>query len=369
MGYGLARASAAGGHNQVPAGPFCVILGLVESLERLVVHVEEAVRLGTMNDDPHLRLGLMMLDSAAELLLHRECDSRLRLAGSYRELVSMSEWWRATMGKELSSAAGLREKAVPAAQCKRIDRDFGAKCDYLVGIGVLAEPHARVLKKLHKYRNEAYHRDKLRLGTLASATRIYVYLACTLMRDFPSRGTGGVIFLTSCPPAGIVKYLDEEEDWVSLVLDRRRSAGLQARIASRLFADAGAAVPSRAGEVLSRHLCHRLDAVREAAGDAASFFSWPGRDEGWDWEAALSLAQLDLPGLPSSGQARSADVPVRPEHIRRWLAAGEAIAEQPDDLAAFASFADLEDAFEPVEAQVMQLLTEVEVQADLASGK
>jgi hypothetical protein len=55
-----------------------------------------------------------------------------------------------TMGKELTSAAGLQEKAVPDAQCKRIDRDFSAKCDYLVGLGVLAEPRARVLKKLHQ---------------------------------------------------------------------------------------------------------------------------------------------------------------------------------------------------------------------------
>ena len=46
----------------------------METLERLVVHVEEAVRNATMNDDPHLRLGLLLLDSAAELLLHRECQ-------------------------------------------------------------------------------------------------------------------------------------------------------------------------------------------------------------------------------------------------------------------------------------------------------
>ena len=46
----------------------------METLERLVVHVEEAVRNATMNDDTHLRLGLLPLDSAAELLLHRECQ-------------------------------------------------------------------------------------------------------------------------------------------------------------------------------------------------------------------------------------------------------------------------------------------------------
>ena len=338
----------------------------MDSLERLVVHVEEAVRLGTMNDDPHLRLGLIMLDSAAELLLHRECDSRLRWAGEYRKLVRMAEEWRATMGKELSSVAGLREKAVPAAQCKRIDRDFGAKCHYLVDLGVLAEPHARVLKKLHKYRNEAYHRDRLRLGTLSSASRIYAYLVCTLMRDFPPHGTGGLIHLTPYPPAGIMKYLDDDEDWGALVLD---SAELQARIASRLLAQAGAALPSRVGEVLSQHFCDRLDAVKEAAGETASFFCWVTRDEGWDWKAALGLAQLDLTRLPPSDQARSAAVPIRPDQIRQWRAAGEALAAQADDLAAFAAFADLEDAFEPVEALVTELLTQVEIQRDLASGR
>jgi hypothetical protein len=46
----------------------------METLERLVVHVEEAIRHAAMNDDPRLRLrlGLLLLDSAAELLLHRE---------------------------------------------------------------------------------------------------------------------------------------------------------------------------------------------------------------------------------------------------------------------------------------------------------
>ena len=189
------------------------------------------------------------------------------------------------------------------------------------------------------------------------------------MRDLPARGTGGVIHLTPYPPAGLVKYLDDGEDWVSLLLDRRKRAGLQARIASRLLAGAGPALSSGVGEVLSRHVCDRLDAVREAAGDAASFFRRPGRDEGWDWEAVLGLAQLDLPDVPSSDQARSADVQVRPGHIRQWRAAGEALGAQADDLAAFAAFADLEDAIEPAEALVMQLVTEVEVQRDLASGR
>jgi hypothetical protein len=351
-------------------------LGIVESLERLVVHVEEAVRLAIINDDPHLRLGLLLLDSAAELLLHRECQSRFQWAERDRQLMHLAEETRAATGKEPEWLAELRESALSLAQWKKIDRDFGAKCDYLAGRGMLTEPHERVLKKLHKYRNEAYHRDQLRLGTLASATKIYIYLVCSLMLDFPMHGTGGFIHLSPRPPAGLVKYLEEDENWVSLLLDTGESIGLQARIASRLLTEAGIAPPFGLGEVLSQHFCGRLDAVREAAGEAASFFYWPGRDEGWDWEAVLCLAQLDpwnLPRVMSSDEVKSAAVAFRPAQINQWRAEGEALASQADDLAAFAAFADLEDAFEPLEELVDRLATDVDrelqLQYDIARGK
>lgn len=347
----------------------------MESLERLVVHVEEAVRLGTMNDDPHLRLGLILLDSAAELLLHRECDSRLQWAEQDRHLVRMAEDLQQKTDKEPDWLAELRERAVSAARCRQIDRGFGAKCDYLLGLGVLAEPHTRVLKKLHKYRNEAYHRDRLRLGTLASATKIYVYLVCTLMRDFPMHGTNGFINLTPRPPARLLRYLEEGDSWLHLVIGTGPQ-GLQARIASRLLTEAGIVLPSGMGDVLSQHFCDRLDAVKEAAKGAAPFFLSPGRDEGWDWEAVLSLAQLDPPNLPrvmSSDEVKAATVSVRPAQISQWRTEGEALASQTDDLAAFATFADLEDAIEPLEGLVIQLATDVDhyeqLQQDLARGK
>jgi hypothetical protein len=279
----------------------------VETLERLVVHVEEAVRLASMDDDPHLRLGLLLLDSAAELLLQRECQSRLEWAERDRQLVHAADELQAATGKEMEWVAELRERIVPSAQRKKIDRDFGAKCDYLTGLGMLAGPHTRVLKKLHKYRNEAYHRDQLRLGTLASAVKIYVYLVCSLMQDLPMHGTGGFIHLPPRPPAGLVKYLVDGESWVPMALGY--SDKLQARITTRLLADAGISLPSGMGETLSQHICSRLDALKEAAEEASSFFYRPGRDEGWDWEAVMSLAQLDpqnLPRVMSSDEVKSA---------------------------------------------------------------
>ena len=91
-----------------------------------------------MDDGPHVRLGLMLLDRAAERLLHREYESRLKWAEQYRHLLRLAEERQQATGEEPEMLAGLREKAVPASRCRQIDRDFGAKCDYLLGIGVLA---------------------------------------------------------------------------------------------------------------------------------------------------------------------------------------------------------------------------------------
>jgi hypothetical protein len=299
------------------------------------------------------------------------------MTGHNEHLLALAEEAQAATGIEFEWAAGLREKVLTPARRKRIDRDFGTKCDYLVELGQLAEPYARVLKKLHKYRNEAYHRDQLRSGTLESAIKIYAYLVCSLMRDFPMHGTGGFIHLTPRPPAGLLKYLKPGEDWVSLMLGKDEKNGLQARIASRLMAQAGIAPPFGLGGVLSQHFCHRLDSLQAAAAEAASsFFYVPRLDEGWDWEAVMRLAQLDpsnLPRVMSSAEVKSATVPVSPSRISQWQADGEALALQADDLTAFAAFADLEDAFEPLEALVLQLAADVDhylqLQYDIARGK
>lgn len=335
----------------MPQEPRCGTIGRMDSLERLVVHVEEAVRLATMDDDPHLRIGLMLLDSAAELLLRRQCSWRVR---------------RAKQAGELSSG-----------KAKQIDRQFPDKCDYLLGIGLLTEPHATVLKKLHDYRNELYHRDQVRLATLASATRIYVYLVCSLMQDFPLHEREGLIRVSSTPPTGLLKYLENGESVQSLLSDGS-GPEFQARIAARLRSEAGITEPSGLGQVLSQHFCDRLDAVREAAEEAGNFFRQASRDQEWDWEAVLSLAQLKhrrpLRLMSPREVKSSADVKVRLSQISEWRARGEALASQTDSLAAFEAFADLESKqFEELERNVITLAGKVEQEAEdqynLAHGR
>jgi hypothetical protein len=90
----------------------------------------------------------------------------------------------------------------------------------------------------------------------------------------------------------------------------------------------------------------------------------------------MRLAQLDpqnLPRVMSSHEVKSSSVAVPPAQLGTWQTQGEALALQSDDLAAFAIFADLEDAFEPMETLVLQLAIDVdrelELQSDIARGK
>ena len=327
-------------------------------------------RLGLMTDEAHVRLGLVLLDSAAELLMHRQCDWLLLQAEQDRGLLQTYKAIYDATGRGANTVAELQDKVVSNTRLKKIERDFNAKCDFLGERGRLAEPQIRILKKLHKYRNETYHRDELRSATLMSAARIYIYLVCSMMRDFPVFMIG---YSASDPPPALASYMTENEHGPGLL---GVGTKLQARIAMRLLDESGVAEPAQLGHVLSQHVCDRLTGLEKAAEESADFLCQQGEDEGWDLEAILRLVQLDpeeWARVRSSADARTLDTLVHGEQIRQWRAAAQALAEETDDLTAFAAFADLEDVFESVEARVLKLAmdidSEIQMQFDLARGK
>jgi hypothetical protein len=337
----------------------------MKRLERLVIHVEEAVRLGSLTDEAHLRLGLVLLDSAAELLMHRETD---RMLETDHRLLRVAEACHEWTGRGENDLNELRARIVSGTRRKKIEREFGAKCDYLMDRGLLAGPQVRVLKKLHDYRNETYHRDKVRPPTLASAVKIYTYLVCVMMRDFPAQM---ICISSSDPSEAIAKYLEDHECGLGLL-----GLDLQARIATSLLDQSGVAEPLQLGEALAQHISDRFDQLEDAAAQSAAFFNQLGVNESWDFDTILCLVQLksdELRRIRSSEDARAVRVPVRAGQIKRWRRAGDALAMQTNDLAAFAAFADLEDAFEPTEALVIKLAMDVDrkiqMQVDAALGK
>ena len=129
--------------------------------------------------------------------------------------------------------------------------------------------------------------------------------------------------------------------------------------------------------MLSQHFRDRLDAVQEAAEEAASsFFYLPGIDEGLglgSGRAPCAARPVEPPAPHVIRRGTVSAVRVLPAQISQWRSEGEALASQADDLVAFAAFADLEDAFEPLEALVIQVAADVEahlqLQYDIARGK
>ena len=270
----------------------------VKRLERLVVHVEEAIRLGTASDQSQLRLGLLLIDSAAELMLYRETDYLLRSGARYEEWLERAEE-AAARGhvRDQAYIDELREKVFSKTQRNKIEHDFDAKCALLVKEDILQPDQARVLKKLHEYRNETYHRDELRPATLASTNKIYIYLVCSMMIAMPVHSMS---HSSPTAPAVLAKYLKPGETAFGVGMD------LQTRIGQELLATTGINNSTDLGETLAEHVNYRLDEIEAAIEECASFFN-DMNDLGWNFLAIVGYLQAPEPADPFDHLRRTPD--------------------------------------------------------------
>jgi hypothetical protein len=165
---------------------------------------------------------------------------RLDRDAEHRELSEHSASWRQQ----------LRAQVVSVRRQKRIEREFDSKAEYLVERSEIDHQTARVLKKLHQYRNETYHRDQLRSEVLDSAVTIYAVLTCDLMR----RLTPTVFSALPVPPI-LAKYEPH--------LGSRIDFDSQSEIADHLERANGLDEPLAIGQALSDHVVARLDEMLE----------------------------------------------------------------------------------------------------------
>ena len=71
---------------------------------------------------------------------------------------------------------------------KKIESEFAPKVAYLQLNDAFSPSHAAVLRRMHLYRNEIYHDDKVRPATVEAAAKIYTYVVCDLMQRSSSSG-------------------------------------------------------------------------------------------------------------------------------------------------------------------------------------
>ena len=337
----------------------------MERIEQVVVATEEALRLAEMGDLARLRLSLLILESTAEILLHREATHRLMYQEfDQRMLDRISESERAGLAATPEIEQMRRElqaRVLSKTRRRKIDREFDEKIDFLVDEDAIESAHARVLKKLHDYRNEAYHRDRVRTETLVSAVKIYSYLTCLLLRDLEPHGTAYGLDI----PPGLQAYAARPFD---TDVQRTAAEALLARVASQ---------PGDVAVVLADHATARLADLRGMLEEVTSFANaYRSAEDQLDVRAMIASLQIDDVCLAVWGtreQLLAAPVKVTSATLDEWDRVAGGLARVGTDIESFASFADLEDEVEPFEQLVIDAARAmdeaIDAQIDEARGK
>ena len=367
----------------------------MERIERVVVPVAEAVRYLLLADDAHLRLALLLLDSTAELLMHRECTFALAADERSGRIIGQLDAMREAMRRAGHDEAPddeytilQRSRMISKTRARKIDREFDSKAEFLVERGLMDPTFTRVLAKLHAYRNAAYHRDELRPRTLLSAVQIYVYMVCQMMKALPVHSISHLVMadmpqgLLPCmtprprPPHTDTPGHDFVEALGYVSEGLGASFALQGEIGDALLTTAKLANHDL-GPALSAHVIDRLDELEETLEwCAGSMAPW---DVEWTPKGIWHLVQI--PPAVSGLQLRiAADVLAYPSPklipysaLTDWRDQASTLKAIQDRIEAFTVFADIEDAMEPVETLLndlyFQLDERIQLEIDLARGK
>lgn len=337
----------------------------MDVVESTLVQIQEIGRLLEKRSPAHVRLAYLLLDHAAELVMYRAVEADLYYMSADRKRIESYEralespTLTATQASALRAMADeLRTHTLSKSKARDVEREFGARVDYLVSQGSIEPGMGRALKRLHVYRNEIYHRDEIRSETIGSATTLDAHLVSRLIRDLPPHS----MQLVAKYPPNVVEAIGD----VAWAPDRAL-----ARIAELL--ERTAPVTTSIPAALAQHLTNRLKELRETvefiAGTLAEF---GGPIESFD--DALRFLQLpDDQAFIDRTALRAGNPSVTEATIDRWEARASNLETHEDGITAFGAFADLEEELEPIESSANEMATqidaEIQLQIDIARGK
>lgn len=333
----------------------------MQFLSYVLFQLDEARRYIQDGRLQHLRLAFLLLDNAVEIqmdrrikedLQHDELKERLRnnvllLASQTQlplQLQELIDWMPLTRSEKF-----------------KLDRYFDEKVAYMVGRGGhLDASLVGPLKHLHKYRNEAYHRAKIRPETIRTATLILLEINCQML-------------LTVSPGARSMSS-GEDYSWLEerfhakFFLSDTQLQSIVDEIRSGLLPSDEAVAGTLADHLRDRFsdLDDSLDFVVKNGGRAN------------DKEAALTDSQYYAEIQRSGGQSQPpATVPFLPKYSLRSIQELEGRLPQvrgaPGRLDAFDRFAAVERQLEPVEECVYEIVRRIDeaiqLAIDIARGK
>ncbi len=261
---------------------------------------------------------------------------------------------------------GLKEivdwQPLTRQQRNRINRYFDEKVDYLLEDGQIARPLVAPLKHLHLYRNDAYHRGRLRPKTLALSCRLYLEINCDLAL---SLRLGGHSFSSG-----------EDSSW----LEQRSSVKLAGALGYSNLRDNAIAryresvnPGSGLAEALAGHLEARISDLRDAlvfVVENTNYFSSPEHVfHECQYFALPERAGIDRFAPPPPTYRPPYDLSVLDELLTEL----PRITSSASQLEAFAAYSTLEAILEQFEGSVEATVSEVDrgiqLAIDIARGK
>ncbi|MBI2748350.1 MAG: hypothetical protein HYX43_03135 [Burkholderiales bacterium] len=156
----------------------------MQPLVNIVEQLSEAAAFIRRGGIAHERLALLLLDNAAEVLLQQTARSEIsrdnRREQTFKQVLDTLPADAADEYVRKHGANLLSPELKNAAM-----RHFGSLVDVMVQTRHLDRLTGEVIKALHRYRNDAYHRATIREETLRAAAILYLEIACDLFISFP----------------------------------------------------------------------------------------------------------------------------------------------------------------------------------------
>src|ERR1700692_482315 len=323
-------------------------------LSYLLFQIDEARRYIEDGRLEHLRLAFLLLDNAAEIQMDR-CIKRDLQRDKYNEnlrttLLSLPIKLPPTM-QELADWEPLT-----SSEKYKLDRLFNEKVDYMVGRGKHLEAGlANPLKYLHRYRNEAYHRAKVRAETIKTASLILLEINCQM--------------ILSVSPGPRLVSSDEDYSWFEERFHTNRFASIDIGLIANEIRSGLLPSDETVATTLADHLQDRFSYLNESLESIVENSRLKDREDAFNESQYYAESQRSAHGL-----SRSSFQPKYSLHsIREMESQLPQIRNAPNRLEAFNRFAAIEIALEPVEECVSKLADwieeEIQLEIDIARGK
>jgi hypothetical protein len=230
-------------------------------------------------------------------------------------------------------------RVLPDRKMGDLEEHFRTKINFLAERKKLDPPVAAIVKKLHRYRNDLYHRLQLRREVLEPATIIYFDVACAVLAALHfQRSWSSAESYEDLARFGVMAHARVQQD-------------ITAHVASPLRESVGMDV-SAIRAALSDHLDGRLDDLEETVSMVRAAMP----DEYDDSDDVYRIIQSDWKNeLPAPSELRKRHFPAFGRKLPLWRRQVASLTDISDRYAMYARCAAIEDDFESFEAETSAL--------------